>query len=170
MKNQNRYLNLIKILFFSFLPICAYSQSNGIYKSEFGTFTLKISNFKKNDSFNFTWTANKDEHRCFCWDITGKAEIDPLDEEFNGAQSYQYYVTNSNGELEPYCSFSFVGNQIKVTFVEGVEYCGNCADVDIEYKKVVQSQNNKKPTSKPKIVPVQNNKKLTNKPKPVKKK
>jgi hypothetical protein len=169
---KNRKMNFIKLLFFSilFLPTCFYSQSNGIYKSEFGAFTLKISNFKKNDSFNFTWSANEDDQRCFCWDMNGKAEIDPLDEEFNGVQSFQYYVANSNGELEPYCSFSFVGNQINVTFVEGVEFCGNCAVVDTEYKKVVQSQNNKKPTGKPKVVPIQNNKKTINKPKPVKKK
>jgi hypothetical protein len=139
--------NILFLLLFNY-TFNVYAQSNGLYKSEYG-FTLVVKNSKKNDSFNFNLSGHLQDKNCACFEISGQASSDPLDEENNGKISYVFYQKNDNGEEEPYAHFEFIGDKIFLKFPEGVSFCGNCFEVDTVYKKVVPKKNNTpKKTSK----------------------
>ncbi len=124
------------VVFFILITLDVYAQSNGVYKSEYG-FTLIIKNYKKNDSFSFTLSGHLQDKNCACFEISGKAFSDPLDEENNANISYQFFQDNSNGESEPYVWFEGKVDKILISFPEGTTFCGNCFEVDTIYKKVL---------------------------------
>ncbi len=47
-----------------------------MYKREYG-FTFEISNYKKNVSFDFTISGNLKDPKCWCFEISGKRDLDP---------------------------------------------------------------------------------------------
>ena len=144
---KNVIKSILFVLLFN-LSLNVFAQSNGTYKSDYG-FTMVVKNAKKNDSFTFNLSGHLQDNKCGCFEISGQAASDPLDEENNGKISYVYYQKNDNGEEEPYANFEFKGDKIFITFSEGITFCGNCFEVDNIYKKVVPKKNNApKPASK----------------------
>ena len=144
---KNVFKSILFVLLLN-LSLNVFAQSNGIYKSDYG-FTMVVKNAKKNNSFTFNLSGHLQDKNCACFEISGQAETDPLDEENNGKISYVYHQYDKNGEADPYAHFEFKGDKIFITFSEGITFCGNCFAVDNIYKKVVPKNNNApKPASK----------------------